>query len=530
MRRTGLYLIIGPWLFLVLALAAVALGQILNPINTSVVFSTYLGGSGTDSIRDVAVDAQGYFYVTGGTDSSDFPVTAGAFDTSYNGGGRDAFVAKLTPDGALVWATFLGGPSYDRAYAVEVDGQGYVYVAGRAGPGFPTTVGALQTSFGGDVNPNALYGPQDGFITKLSPDGSSVVWSTYFGGPGRDFVRDIALDPFGNIVLGVSEVDRPNPHITPGAFQTSLRGPFDGIVALLSGDGARVNYASYFGGSTGDGYTPSVRTDGAGNAYFLTFSNNSDAPVTANAFQKRCAGSFDMMLAKVSPTGSLLYSTYFGGSGNEFSETHGLAVDAGGNAYIAATTTSPDLPTTSSAFQRTYGGSGGQGSGGGTNYPGDGFIAKISPDGAGLLACTYLGGSLGEGLEGVGLDGAGHIYVSGATYSSDFPVTPNASRGRNGGDADFFCAVLSTDLTRLDYGTYLGGRFTDFARCLAVGPDQSFLVGGEVSSDDWPTLNPLLPAYRGNTDGALAAFRPPPVSTRAPSRSRHPRRPRVDVP
>ncbi|MFB3905261.1 MAG: SBBP repeat-containing protein [Acidobacteriota bacterium] len=515
-----LQLLLRPSLLAFSVLAAVVVGQV-PPLNTNLAFSTYLGGSGGDSIRDVAVDGQGYSYVTGGTGSADFPATVGAFDTSYNGGGRDVFVAKLAPDGALVWATFLGGPNYDRAYAIEVDGQGYVYAAGRAGQNFPTTPGALQTAFNGDVNPNPHYGQQDGFIAKISADGSTIVWSTYFGGSGRDFVRDIALDPSGDLILGVSEVDRSNPHVTAGAFQSSLRGPADGIIARLSADGRRVIHASYFGGSTGDGYTPSVRSDDAGNAYFLTFSNSSNAPVTAGAFQKSCAGSFDMMLAKISPAGVLLYSTYLGGSGNEFSETHGLAVDAAGNAWVAATTTSTDLPTTGSAFQKSYGGSGGPGSGAGTNYPGDGFVARLSPNGSSLLACTYLGGSRGEGLEGIGLDSAGLVYVSGGTYSSDFPVTANASRSQNGGQADFFLAVLSADLSRLDYGTYLGGRSVDVGRCLAVSADQSFMVGGEIQSDDWPSLNPFLPAYRGNTDGALAAFRPPPA---VPNRERHARR------
>jgi hypothetical protein len=515
------------WLLLPLALVVNGLGQTAATVERTFVFSTVLGGSGADSVRDVAVDAQGYFYVTGGAGSTDFPVTSGAFDTTYNGGGRDVFVTKLTPEGALVWSTFLGGPNYDRAYAIEVDSQGYVYVGGRAGQGFPTTPGALQPAFGGDVDPNALYGQQDGFVTKLSPDGSSVIWSTYFGGPGREFVRDIALDPSGGVILGVGAVDRPNPHITQGAFQSSLRGPFDGIVARLSADGARVIYASYFGGSGSDGYTPSVRTDQAGNAYFLTLSGSSDAPVTSNAFQRHPAGGFDMMLAKLSTTGSLLYSTFFGGSADEFTETHGLAVDAIGDAYIAATTSSPDLPTTASAFQKTYGGSGGQGSGAQTNYPGDGFVAKLSPDGSSLLACTYLGGSRGEGLEGVGLDNAGRVYVSGATYSSDFPVTPNAVQSHNGGEADFFRAVLSPDLGRLDYGTYLGGRSVDLGRCLAVGGDQSFVVGGEISSNDWPSLNPLLVTYGGNTDGAVVAFRPL-VLNRDPSKSRRPRRPKEE--
>src|SRR6185369_3493819 len=163
------------------------------------------------------------------------------------------------------------------------------------------------------------------------------LWSTYLGSDGRDFIRDLALDAAGNVYVGVSAVTRPHPYITAGAFQTTLRGPSGGVVAKIAANGASVVWASYFGGSGDDGGTPSIRVDSAGRVYYLTHTKSSDAPTTANAFKRTFSGGTgtDLMLAKISSDGSqLLYSTYFGGSGADFTETHGLAIDAAGNAYL----------------------------------------------------------------------------------------------------------------------------------------------------------------------------------------------------
>ncbi|RPJ59125.1 MAG: S-layer protein [Acidobacteria bacterium] len=484
----------------VLSFSLVSAGEGLTPA-----LSSYVGGAAGDMLRDVAVDAQGNFYLVGGTYSADFPVTAGAFDTTHNGN-CDVWVAKYSSAGIRLWATFLGSPNYDRAYAVEVDSQGYVYVAGRSGQGFPTTAGSLQTGFGGDITPNSIYGQQDGFVTKLAPDGSRIAWSTYFGGTGRDFIRDIALDSGGNVFVAVSEVDQNHPHITAAAFQKSRKGAYDGVVGRLSADGSSVIFASYFGGSTADGYTPSIRTDVLGNAYYLTTSDANDIPVTASAYQRTRGGSHDMVLSKLSPTGALLFCTYFGGSGAEFSETHGLAVDGAGNAVIASTTMSANLPATSGAFQSIYGGSGGASTGSNTNYSGDGFIATISADGSSLLGCTYIGGSAGEGAEGVAVDGAGNVYVSGATHSTNFPVTSGAYRATLGGGADYFLVKLSPDLSRLIYGTYVGGSGTDYGRTLTVDAAGNGVIGGEVQSSNWPSLNAFDPSYGGQGDGGVFRF------------------------
>jgi hypothetical protein len=167
-------------------------------------YSTYLGGAKRwDQARDICVDAAGNVYVTGGTTSVDFPTTPGAFDRDFNQGGTDIgsggncdlFVSKFDPSGKLVWSTFLGGPNYDRGYGIKVDAAGFVYVCGRAGPGFPVTVGAFQPTFHGiDAG---IYGLNNGFVAKLKPDGSGLVWASYVG--VGSLCRDFDIDTQGNV-------------------------------------------------------------------------------------------------------------------------------------------------------------------------------------------------------------------------------------------------------------------------------------------------------------------------------------------
>jgi hypothetical protein len=181
-----------------------------------------------------------------------------------------------------------------------------------------------------------------------------------------------------------------------------------------------------------------------------------------------------------------------------------LAVDDHGNAYVAATTTSLDFPTTAGAFQPTYGGTGGTATGGKTNYPGDAFVAKLSADGMQLLASTYIGGRFGEGAEGVAVGADGEVYVSGATYSDNFPVTADAVQSSRRGKADCFAVKLSADFRQLVYATYLGGNGTDYGRTATVDALGNFYVAGDTDSPDWPLLHPLQVYGGGKSDGILA--------------------------
>jgi hypothetical protein len=491
----------------ILAALVVGLPALGSEEDYSLHFSTYLGGSASDTIRDVAVDSGGNVYVAGGTGSTDFPTTPGVYDRTF-GGTFDAFAAKLDPGGALIWATYIGGPSYDRAYAIEVDVDGFVYVAGRAGTGFPTTPGSLQPTFGGDVDPGP-YGEQDGFVVKLTPDGRQVVWATYFGGDGEETVRDLAVDMSGNVWLGVTSVTRQNPHITPGAFQTQRAGPSDGVVAKLAADGRGVEFASYFGGSADDGQTPSVRVNPAGDVYYLTGTLSDDLPGTAGAASPSRAGGWDLALARIDAGGSLEWATYLGGSANEFSETHGLAIDGSGRPCVAATTVSNDLPTTPFALQPAFGGAGGPGTGGQTNYNGDGFVTCFSADGSAVEASTYLGGAVGDGVEGIGIDGFGAVFVSGATYSHDFPISSNAHQQGTAGTPDTFVVKLPPDLSSVIYSTYLGGIDDDHNRSSTVTAAGAVVAVGTTRSTDWPLASELQSRLSGSVDGQVSSLRPP---------------------
>jgi hypothetical protein len=443
---------------------------------------TYLGGDDFEHARDVAYDCEGNLYVAGGTRSADFPSTLGGA-----AGDVDVFVARYAPSGALLWARRFGSPNYDRAYALEVDGAGDVVVAGRAGDGFPTTNGVLQPSFAGDLDAAGAYGNQDGFVAKLDADGN-LLWATYFGGPGRDFIRDIAVDGSGDVYIAASQVTRDHPHVSPGSFDATRSG-MDCVAAKLSGDGTTVSWGGYLGGSGDDGPEPSIRVDRASGAAVMVISSDAaDLPATMSAYQATPSGSWDLFVARIAPDGaSLEWATYFGGTAGDGLETHNLALAADGRVVLGFGSTSTDLPTTAGALQSAYAGTGGAGQGTNTNYPGDGYVGILSADGGSLLAGTYLGGTAGDAVEGVAIATDGRIYASGGTFSAGFPTAGNPAQATHGGDLDGFLAVLSADLGALDYSTFVGGSDWDVLRAVEIGGDGSISGVGESRSTNLPT-------------------------------------------
>jgi hypothetical protein len=332
----------------------------LNPAGSALVYSTYLGGTSGDFGKGIAVDAAGSAYVNGEARSANFPTTAGAFDTTFNGGPRDAFVSKLDPAGAaLLYSTYLGGTGSDDGRGVAVDAAGSAYVTGNTNSAdFPTTAGAFDTTFN--------FGT-DAFVAKLSPTGSSLLYSTFLGGSGVDFGSGVAIDTAGSAyVTGeTSSADFPT---TAGAFDTTFNGGFrDAIVTKLNPAGTALVYSTYLGGS-GNDFSPGVAVDAAGSAYATGHAGSADFPTTAGAFDTTFnGGSSDAFVTKLSPTGSALaYSTFLGGSSTDVG--FGVAVDASGDTYVTGFTGSADLPTTAGAFDTTFNG--------GTR---DGFVAKLSP-------------------------------------------------------------------------------------------------------------------------------------------------------
>ena len=401
----------------------------LDPTGTSLVYATYLGGSGDESGTDVAIDATGDVYVTGYTDSTDFPTTPGAVATTYNGGQFDAFVAKLGPTGgSLLFSTYLGGSGGDSGLGIALDGAGSAYVTGETrSANFPTTLAAFDALYNGGVS--------DGFVTKLDPTGTTLVYSTYLGGSTfsgtGDLAGAIAVDALGEaVVTGVTEsVDFPT---TPGSFDPSFNGAVDAFVTKLDPTGSTLVYSTFLGG-TGSDSGGGVAVDAAGAAYLTGSSCSADFPVTAGAYDTSIGGSCDAFVAKLDAAGSgLVFATYIGGSVSTsvpaIDTGDDIAVDVTGAAYVTGQTECTDFPTTPGAFDSTGNGQ-------------DAFVAKLDPSGASLLYATYIGGNGFEGGTGVAVDAVA-AYVVGVTTAADFPTTPGALDTSIGGLQDGFVVRL----------------------------------------------------------------------------------------
>jgi hypothetical protein len=467
-------------------------------------FSTFIGGGAEDQPRDVTADPSGNIYVVGGTASFDYPTTQGATQVAHHPGPSqnsaiqpfDVMVTKLDPGGSLVWSTYLGGPNYDRAYGAVADDQGSLYIAGRAGPGFPVTNGALQTTHMGGTEASQ-YGPEDGFVCKLLPDGS-VVFCTYFGGSDPRIVRDVAVDQNHDIYIASGYSGGQWPPQIANAFNNTPRGNQDAVVAKISADGSQLLWATYLGGSSTESNENSVGVDATGNPYVLLTTGSGDAPTTSGTFQRSYGGGGDLYIAKLDPqTGALIWATFVGGSDNESTETHEFAVGTNGDIYVAVASKSNDSPVTTNAFQPAPRG--------GLN---DMYVFHLSSDGTRMIGGTYLGGDRNDRSEGVAIDDSGNIYLTGVTGSADFPVTPDAFQSRSGGNSDAVVVKLSPSLDRLLYSSYLGGSGADFGRGAAVFNPNTFLLVGQTESKGFPTVKKLQ-SYEGGFDGFVAAFRIP---------------------
>jgi len=479
----------------------------LTPIHTQA-FLRYLGGAEFDQARDVAVDSAGNVYITGGTVSPDFPTTPGAYQRVHNPGTPespsvqlyDIFVTKIDPNGNIVWSTLIGGPNYDRAYAIEVDAQGNVYLGGRAGVGFPVTTGALQTQhMGGIEAPH--YGNQDGFVAKLSADGSTLLWAGFLGDASPYIVRDIDIDANGNVYAGLTTLTGmatpPNWSTwfhSPDARLNSAHGSYDAVVAKIRNDGAAVLWAIYLGGSGDDshgaGGAPSIRVNSANEPIVAFGVSSTDMPIAGSAFQSTYGGgAVDAYVAKVAADGlSLVYATYLGSSGGDSTtDTHTLAVDSQGRAIVMGFTDSMSFPTTAGAlysFSPT------------SSVSTMGFfVTRLNTDGS-MSASTYVHNA----NEGIAVHPDGTIYFAGAASIDNFPVTPDALQARLRGGSDGVVTGLKPDFTGYEYLTYLGGdsaNTNDAFRSLAIAPNGDIIVVG-TAAPNWPVT--MGPTFGGNGD------------------------------
>jgi len=391
----------------------------IDPTGSSLIYTTYLSGSGDEEATGLAVDASGNVYVAGNTHSPDFPVL-GAFQSACavsasTGACSDAFLTKISASGtALVYSTYLGGTGNDSAASLAVDASGNAYVAGfTSSLDFPVTADVLQAKCGGSCTQNA-------FVAKFNPSGETLAYATYLGGSASDGIADIAVDASGNAYL-TGQTSSPDFPLA-GPFQktcaldaTSSTGAClaTAFVAKLKADGSALVYSTYLGGSLGS-KASAIALDSLGSAYVAGSTQSPDFPVL-HAFQKACgmkAGAtqcpVNAFVTKLTPAGNTLaYSTYLGGSIQD--QATGIAVNAAGIAHIIGSTASTDFPTTKPVQSKLNGTS-------------DAFVAVLNSTGKSLLFSTFHGGSSTEAGNALALDAKGNIYVSGVTSSADFPI------------------------------------------------------------------------------------------------------------
>ena len=312
---------------------------------TGLLYSTYLGGAQNDQGNAIAIDGSGDAFVTGSTNSNNFPTTGSAFQATAPGGG-DAFVTEVNPTGtALVYSTYLGGSGNDQGNAIALDSAGVAYVAGSTSSlDFPTTAGVVQPNYGG--------GPEDGFVVKVDPSGSSLKWSTYLGGSGDDRVNGITVDQGANVYVAgtTNSTDYPT---TDSVFRLDAQGGNDMFVTKLSSDASSLVYSTYIGG-TGDDRGNAIALDQFDDAFVGGQAGDNTFPTYLPTQAAFGGGASDGAVVVLDPIGrNLLFSTFLGGSGQD--AVNGIAVDGARNVYVAGTTTSIDFPVLN-AFQAANGG------------------------------------------------------------------------------------------------------------------------------------------------------------------------------
>ncbi|MGP0070526.1 MAG: SBBP repeat-containing protein [Bryobacteraceae bacterium] len=448
---------------------------VIDPV---LAYSSYLGGSGNDWGTGIAVDSAGNAYVTGLTESTDFPLSH-AFQstnppsTDESETSDDAFVAKVSADGStLIYSTYIGGTGADSANAIAVDASGDAYITGTTeSTDFPLSNAFQSKNLG-------VFG--NSFVTKLNPAGSALLFSTYLGGDQSDVGYGIAVDTAGNAYITGNTNSDNFPLVNAIEGKTSADTFPSAFLTKMSADGSTLLYSTYLGGYKGQDIGYGVAVDSSGSAYVAGTTSAPDLPVV-NALQAASKNSSDTgFVMKINPGGSaIVYSTYLGGS--VIDHLYALAVDSSGNAYVTGSTNSTDFPTVNALEP-----SGGPGA----------FVSKINATGSALVWSTYLGrGSIGSGIA---VNSAGEAWVTGSMPPTGFPVVnPLMTTNLNATFGSQFSAdgksLLFSSAFWIGSGSQGG---------IAVDSSGAVYVTGEVSVNDTSMATGFQPNFGGGQEDA----------------------------
>ena len=458
-------------------------------IDPTLVYSTFMGGSGADQITAARLDSAGHLYVAGSTATNDLVATTNTYQAAI-AGLTDIFVAIIdtTPGNGfpILYFSYAGGTGTDIPLAMVLDSSNNIYLTGTTdSTDFPTAGSAVATAGGGT---NIV----SGFVFELNPGlssgTSSLVYSTYLGGTtGNQSANGIALDSGGNIyVIGSTKAtDFP---VTASAYQSTLNGLQDAFLCEITTASSTLIYSTYLGGELEDDGRGIVVAPN-GKVYFAANTNSSQFPLAGVAYGSSLVGNYDIIIGAMDMTqsgsGSLVYATYFGGSDNDI--VRKLALDANGNLLLTGYTLSYDFPVTKDALQPAYGGNG------------DAFVLVVNPSNpAFLLYSSYLGGADGDVGNDIAADNSGFLYVTGYTISSNFPTTVDAPQPAWGQGTDIFVTKLQpgvAGLAGLKWSTYFSGGSGNSGLALVVGLDGTVYVAGYAGSQ--------FPASSSATQGAF---------------------------
>ncbi len=451
---------------------------IIDPL----VYSSYMGGLDLDVAYDQTTDLNENIILTGVTLSFDFPTTPGAYENVLQG--IDIFIMKMDSMGSkIISCTLITGDDWDYSKIVRTDESGNIYIAGDTySSDYPTTDGAFNRTHWGDE------WDRDIIVTKLDPDCTSLIFSTYIAGENDDLGNDMELDGSNNVIVAGLTISDEFP-ISDDALDKNCDGYTDSYLLNLDSSGSSLIYSTYFGGDDIDNCLAVEMIDD-NHAIIAGFGYSTDLPISTDAYQSNLSGEEDGYLCIIDLANSTIDAcTYFGSFDND--EIMDLCIGDDGSIIVGGITASRNLPGSAGTVSSEYKGG---------DY--DSFIMKINGNLSALIFSTYIGGSYGDLGYSISTGMNGSIAISGLTYSTDLETTENAlSTSYLGGGQDGFFTLVDSEGTSIIYSTYIGGEGDDYIFFGKRRSNSSYYLGGATDSTDLQTTDGCISSsYIGNFD------------------------------
>jgi gliding motility-associated-like protein len=432
------------------------------------VWSTFLGGMENDFVYSFTLDKNSNVSFTGFTNSATYPTTTGVYDNTQNGN-EDIIVTKLNSNASsLIYSTFIGGNRQENGISLDADLSDNLVLTGLTySTNFPTTLNAFDRTFN-----SPAFGGSDIIVVKINSNGTSLIFSTYLGGSSSDGGYSVLLDDKGNSYISGATKSTNFP-TTNGALQRTFSGGNDdAIISKFDPTGSLLAYSTYLGGAKDD-LGNAIVIDNSYNIIVSGVTSSLDFPTTSGVYDQIYNGDNDGFISKIDSIGSsLIFSTFIGGSNGEWART--IALDNSMNIYISGETWSTDYPITLNAYDRTH------------DSLNDIVISKFNPTCTKLESSTYLGGRWSDCAFSIALDIDNNIYITGNTASSNYPVTSDALFRYLNGINDVIISVINSDLSKLIYSTYLGGSNIEDSWCIKVDSNRIAYILGMTQSADFP--------------------------------------------